>query len=402
LEQVASSSIYKARRETTMTTVMTLEGKVDKRDNQWTTIVQELGPDFASRATQHDAEDSFVAENYELMRQRKLFSAAVPAELGGGGASHAEICTLLRELGHYDGSTALAFSMHSHLLAALVWSHQHNLTPPAELVLRRIAAEELALVSTGGSDWLDGSGVAVKEGDGYRVSGRKVFSSGSPSGHLLLTSAVYDDPKDGPTVLHFAVNLKGEGVTILDDWRALGMRGTGSNSVILDGVYVPEAGVSLRRPQGKWHRFFDVIAPLALPLVMSVYVGVAEAARDIALSRAVRKKDEPTVQGLIGEMDTELLAAQNALQSMIELAATDYEPNLHNSNLTFRYKTLAVRGVIHTVEKAMEVVGGASYFRSLGLERCFRDVQGARFHPLQEQRQYMFSGRVALGLDPVE
>src|SRR5918999_1103856 len=151
LGQVASSGIYKARRETTMTTVMTLERKADKRDNQWSTIAQELGPDFASRATQHDAEDSFVAENYEAMRQRKLFSAAVPIELGGGGASHAEICAVLRELAHYDGSTALAFSMHSHLLAALLWRHQHNLTPPVEPVLRRIAAEELVLVGTGAS-----------------------------------------------------------------------------------------------------------------------------------------------------------------------------------------------------------------------------------------------------------
>src|ERR687895_2082019 len=198
------------------------------KDNPWISIVGELGPDFASRAAQHDAEDSFVAENYEAMRQRKLFSAAVPAELGGGGASHGQICAVLRELAHYDSSTALAFSMHSHLLATLVWSHQHHLTPPAEPLLRRIAAEELVLVSTGGSDWLDGSGVALKEDGGYRVSGRKVFSSGAPSGHLLLTTAVYDDPEGGPTVLHFAVNLKGEGVTILDDWRTLGMRGTGS------------------------------------------------------------------------------------------------------------------------------------------------------------------------------
>jgi alkylation response protein AidB-like acyl-CoA dehydrogenase len=371
------------------------------KDNLWVTIVGELGPDFASRAAQHDAEDSFVAENYEAMRQRKLFSAAVPAELGGGGALHGQICTVLRELAHYDGSTALAFSMHSHLLAALLWRHQHNLAPPAEPILRRIAAEELVLVSTGGSDWLDGSGVAVKEGDGYRVSGRKIFGSGSPSGHLLLTSAVYDDPQDGSTVLHFAVNLKGEGVTILDDWRTLGMRSTGSNTIILDQVYIPEAGISVRRPKGKWHRFFDIISPLAWPLVMSVYVGVAEAACDIALPQAAKKKDDPLVQELVGEMDTELLSAQNALQSMIELAGTDYEPNLYNSSLTYQRKTLAGRGAVRAVEKAMEIVGGSSFFRSLGLERCFRDVQGVRFHPFQERRQYLFSGRVALGLDPV-
>ena len=141
-----------------MAIVTTSKRDSDKTDSRWTAIVRELGPDIASRAAQHDADDPFVAENYELMRQSKLFSAAVPANLGGGGASHAEICVVIRELAHYDGSTALAFSMHSHLLAALVWRHRHNLTPPSEPALRRTASEELVLVSTGGSDWLDGSG----------------------------------------------------------------------------------------------------------------------------------------------------------------------------------------------------------------------------------------------------
>ncbi len=372
----------------------------DSTDSKWVTIAHDLGPDFASRAAQHDSEGSFVADNYEMMRQSKLFSAAVPAELGGGGASHSEICALLRELAHYDGSTALAFSMHSHLLARLVWSHQHNQTPPTQTVLRRIATEEIILVTSGGSDWVDGSGVAVKEDGGYRVEGRKVFGSGSPFGDLYLTSAVYDDPKDGPTVLHFAMNLKGEGVAILDDWHTLGMRGSGSN--ILDGVYIPEAAISARRPRGKWHTSFDIISPLAFPLINSVYVGIAEAARDIALSQAARKKEDHVVQDLVGEMDTELLMAQSALQGMIDLAATDFEPSIHNSNLVARYKTITVRGAIRTVEKAMEVAGGSSFFRNLGLERCFRDIQAARYHPFQERRQYAFSGRVALGLDPVE
>jgi indole-3-acetate monooxygenase len=106
-----------------MATATASEGRAGKRDNQWIATARELGTGFASRAAHHDAEDSFVAENYELMRQRKLFSAAVPVELGGGGASHAEMGAVLRELAHHDGSTALAFSMHSHLLAALVWRH---------------------------------------------------------------------------------------------------------------------------------------------------------------------------------------------------------------------------------------------------------------------------------------
>ena len=56
---------------------------------------------------------------------------------------------------------------------------------------------------------------------------------------------------------------------------------------------------------------------------------------------------------------------------------------------------------MQTVEKAFEVVGGGALFRSVGLERLLRDLHGAQFHPLQEKRQHLFTGRVALGLDPV-
>jgi hypothetical protein len=37
----------------------------------------------------------------------------------------------------------------------------------------------------------------------------------------------------------------------------------------------------------------------------------------------------------------------------------------------------------------------------MGLERLFRDIQGIRFHPMYERRQYLFSGRIALGQDPI-
>src|SRR5690606_16990227 len=125
---------------------------------------------------------SFVADNYLELKQHRVFSAGVPAELEGGGASHAELCALVRELAHHCGSTALALSMHTHLLAATVWRWRQG--QPVEPLLRRIAAEQLVLISTGASDWLESSGNAEKVDGGYRVTARKVFCSGCPMGDL--------------------------------------------------------------------------------------------------------------------------------------------------------------------------------------------------------------------------
>src|SRR5690349_2241902 len=79
----------------------------------WLAVARELGPGFASRAAAYDANDSFPLENYRELKARRVFSAGVPAELGGGGASYAALCAMLRELGRHCGATALALSMHT-------------------------------------------------------------------------------------------------------------------------------------------------------------------------------------------------------------------------------------------------------------------------------------------------
>src|SRR6267142_2109041 len=66
----------------------------------WVAVAEELLPAFAARAPQHDADDTFVADNFAELRRRRLFSAAVPTELGGGGALPAEMCDVLRTLAH--------------------------------------------------------------------------------------------------------------------------------------------------------------------------------------------------------------------------------------------------------------------------------------------------------------
>jgi alkylation response protein AidB-like acyl-CoA dehydrogenase len=363
----------------------------------WTALAHELGPRFAARAAAHDATDAFVAENYRELRQHRVFSAGVPAELGGGGASHLELSSMLRVLAHSCSSTALALAMHTHQVAIPAWRWRRE-GGPAEPLLRRVAAEQLVLVTSGGSDWLAGSGRAQKVDGGYRVTAHKVFASGSPAGDLFMTMAVYDDPDAGPTVLHVAIPFDAPGVTVQDTWRTLGLRATGSNDVQLENVFVPEAAVGVRRPAGRWSPAWHVVATIALPLIYSVYVGVAEAARDLALRQAAARRQDAGTQDLVGAMDTALATARMALRQMTDAAACGHmAPETTNAVLIGR--TVAGEAAIRTVDLAMDVAAGAGYFRSLGLERLFRDVQGARYHPVRGGAQRRYSGRLALGLD---
>jgi alkylation response protein AidB-like acyl-CoA dehydrogenase len=371
--------------------------RLDMQTQSWTAKADLLARDFAARAAAHDAEDRFVAENFAQLKAEGFFKMHVPVELGGAGASYRELCDVVRRLAAACGSTALAFSMHSHLAAVAAWRWR-NEKAPTEGMLKRVAAENLILISSGGSDWLKSAGTATKVDGGFRIKARKVFSSGSPAGDLLSTSAVYDDPQAGPTVLHFAVPFKAEGVKIHDTWRVLGMRATGSNDVELNDVFVPDAAIAGRRPQGKWHPLFHAISMLAFPIIYSAYMGVADGAREKAITVARKKPDDGHLAYLAGEMENAHATADIALADMIRIAETD-KPGPETTSRSMIRRTLVGQNAIKTVERAMELAGGAAFYRSLGLERAFRDVQAARFHPLQEKPQLLYAGRITLGLD---
>jgi alkylation response protein AidB-like acyl-CoA dehydrogenase len=363
----------------------------------WDAVAERVAETLAAHAAARDADETFVFEGYQALKDAGLFKALVPVEFGGYGATNTEICRVIRRLGAACGSTALAFSMHSHLVSVAAWRWRHQ-NAPTDGLLKRVAAENLVLVSSGGSDWLASGGAATKADGGFHINARKVFSSGCLAGDLLMTSAVYQDPEAGPTVLHFAVPLKGQGVTIHETWRVLGMRGTGSHDVELKDVFVADAAISGKRPQGPWHPLFHIISMIAFSLVYSAYVGVAEGARAKALTIARKKPADDTLAYLVGDMENAFTSARLALDEMIAVAeSTAWSPELTSRAMIAR--TLTGDAAIRTVSCAMQVAGGSSFYRDVGLERAFRDVQGARFHPLQEKPQLRYTGRVALGWD---
>jgi alkylation response protein AidB-like acyl-CoA dehydrogenase len=160
---------------------------------------------------------------------------------------------------------------------------------------------------------------------------------------------------------------------------------------------VPEAGVAARRKAGEWHPLFQIIATIAFPLVYSAYLGVAESARDTAIGLAKRKPANHHVIELAGRMETELTAARLAHESMLAAVRLN-APSADTVNQVMIGRQLVTRHAIAAVDLAMELAGGAGFYRSAGLERKFRDIQGARYHPLQSGPQAEYAGAMALGL----
>lgn len=355
-----------------------------------------VGQEIAAHAVRHDVEGTFVTESLDALRAAGLLALAVPTELGGLGATTRQVAAVQRELAHHCGSTALASSMHQHVVAFTAWRYRRGLAG-AEGTLRRVADEGIVLVSTGGADWTSPRGMATKVEGGYRVSGRKVFASRSTHGNVMSTMFAFDDPEQGMRVLNMAVPIA-EGVTVLDNWDSLGMRGTASNDIVIDDVFVPDERVLANRPFGTIDPPLQVIGSIALPIIAGVYLGVAERAYEAALEAAASKVDDPIVQRQVGLMSHRLQIASWALDRAYDEIGDDPDPSMRAFAAALAAKREIALAGIEVCDIAMEVGGGAAFFKGSVIERAYRDIRAAKFHPLTPEQTLVHAGKLALGL----
>jgi acyl-CoA dehydrogenase len=292
-----------------------IDMKKSEMKQDWLAIAKSLAQEFSARASDYDDEGDFVHQNYADLRDYKLFSAGIPAELGGGGASYEDLCGIIREIGGQCGSTGLTYAMHSHPVAVNVIKYLKG-DEKAKAALTKIAANEFIIAGTGANDWLTSNGDAVASDGGFLVNAHKRFVSGGPGADLFVTSAQFDGP-DGQEVLHFAIPFKTDGIQIQSNWDTHGMRGTGSNDVLMKNVFVPAEAIVARRPVGVWHPMWDMILPIALPMIVSCYVGMAETAVNLAVTNA---KNKPHLAQVVGEMQNELAIAQMAVDDMVRMS----------------------------------------------------------------------------------
>jgi alkylation response protein AidB-like acyl-CoA dehydrogenase len=233
---------------------------------------------------------------------------------------------------------------------------------------------------------------AVRVAGGYRITGRKTFSTLSPAlTWIMVTAGIDGDERVGQFV------VRGEDVEIVETWNVLGMRATGSHDIVLKDVFVPEDRiVAIAKPGEKTERNNDGGGwMLHIP---ACYLGVSLAARDFAMQYAATYQpnslphpiaDVPHVEQKLGEMELKLLAARTL---MYDLATRWDEASLADrASLRPKFgaaKTLATNAANEVVDLAMRVVGGRSLSKDLPLERYYRDVRAGLHNPPMDDVVY--------------
>ncbi|MFN0027282.1 MAG: acyl-CoA dehydrogenase family protein [Acidimicrobiales bacterium] len=360
--------------------------------------IEQVGQRLSMGVAERDRLGVLPPEVFEELRASGLTALLVPVEVGGSGATFAETGAMLRQLGRHDPATAVTLSMHTHLVAAQVWRY-HRAIPGAQAVLEKVVGGAV-LISTGASDWLPSNGTVTRVADGYRVSARKSPASGCEAGQVLVTSARWEGGPDGPSVIHFAVPMNAPGVSIERTWDTLGLRASGSHTVVLQDVFVPDAAVSLIRPADRWHPVWNTVLGVALPLIMAAYLGIADRAATLARASAAKASGPHALYQLGNVLNAHTIANDVVGAMLGEADNLRFDATDEYAARTLSRKTVAAEAIIETVRLALEVVGGCGFTRSHEMERLLRDAHGALFHPLPKGRQLLLSANVALGLSP--
>jgi alkylation response protein AidB-like acyl-CoA dehydrogenase len=201
-------------------------------------------------------------------------------------------------------------------------------------------------------------------------------------------------------------------MTIHDDWDALGMRASGSNSVSFDGVELPEPALRGGFPAGVAAPYMDTNLSAGL-FHASASLGIAEQAQRIATAALAARPAaglDGRGQTLVAESAIALVACRGALSRSATLvedhhAREDGPKDPGRVTALFAEvqatKAFVNEAAVRVVDQALALSGGAGYRSGHPLARAYRDVRaGAFMHPLGANRAYDFVGSVALGREP--
>jgi alkylation response protein AidB-like acyl-CoA dehydrogenase len=383
--------------------------------------------DFATRAAAHDREGTFPFENIEALKASGYLYAPVPKEYGGLGVESVhDTFVATSRLAEGDPSITLGSNMHVTTLMTLarVWRiavRRENAVRASVLgaTMRGIVDSGAvigAAVSEPDQDLTRQNTTAHRDADGWILNGRKIFSSMAPAATHFGTTMDYIDDEGVERYAFAIVPRDTPGVTVNDDWDAMGMRASGSVSVAFDNVRF--AGPGRGAPAGVLSAEFldDYITSGAAHA--SASIGIAESTQALAVGAVqakVAKKGEgwvrPTVRHLAAENAIDLSAMRAIFGRALESVDRYYAEHpvsrgtLDETHAVYaevqHAKAFVNAASVRIVDRALTIAGGAGYANGHPLSRLYRDARaGAFMHPLGANIAYEYIGGVALGMPP--
>ncbi|MFS2171348.1 acyl-CoA dehydrogenase family protein [Priestia megaterium] len=359
---------------------------VNKNQKSTYEKLQPLVEKFKKRAFKIDEEGTFPFENIQELKEAGYTRLSLESKYGGDELRLYDFLLFQELIAQGDASTALSIGWHMGITMDLrekkPWNQQM-----LDFIFKEI--EKGALINTAATEPKTGSPTrggkpettAVKTKEGWRVNGRKTFTTMSPVLNYFLVKASIEGEEE---IGLFLIPRETSGLSIEETWDMIAMRGTGSHDLVLENVDIKHdflverlGGFKKNEPSG-W-----------LLHIPACYMGTAIAARDYAVAFATEYSPNsiegtiselPNVQRLVGEMELELMQARHFMYSV----ASTWDETSDRATLAGELaavKHVVTNSACTVVDKAMRVVGARSLQRSNPLQRYYRDVRAGLHNP---------------------
>ncbi len=372
---------------------------------------------IAPSAQAIDEEGRFPSESFAALRAAGLLGLAVHREYGGLGCGlHGNILVeimAVEELARGCSSTSQIFHNHNGCIGILYYLASAD---QQQRFSREIVADGALHVVWGGETGktvYDIRTIATRVDVGYRINGTKVFSSGSAGATWFLPAVVESGKALAEGMLLPLVHRNNPGVTLLNDWDAMGQRGTASGTTVFKDCFVPDGDV-LGAP-GDYYKLL-LFGPFFQLGWAALYVGQARGAlaagidyvreksrrwADAPIERAV---EDPYIRGHVADMSTRIEAARQLLY----VAARALEHAHENPALrpeaaiaVYRAKVFATETALDVTSRIFQIMGArAAGKRSNNLDRYWRNVRTFTLHDPVDWKRHTIGKYLLEGTSP--
>ena len=382
---------------------------------------REHAADFATRADEHDRENTFPTENYEAMKASGYAQMTLPERFGGENVDLLELAACQEQLAQGCGGTAIGMNMHVFGVGAL--AEDAKQASPArkaqvEMLLTMMASSKAILcgsfseIGQAGAYFLPATKATRADG-GWKINGVKSYNSNFPAADFVgALCHLLDHPDGDDMVAMIGVPKSSEGVSGMgaESWDVMGVRASASYDVKFEDVFVPDvimppavpADQALLGGMDAFLSWFNVT-------ISACYLGIAQAATDWAIIYAKERTPAteerplshmPGIQYQIGEM----VALNETSRALIRASAEDWLAKpwdaLETSEKGSICKYTVTNNSVRSVSLAMDIAGGPGLFRRFGLERLYRDVRAGKAHPPSDVNALELIAKRVLGIDP--
>ena len=367
---------------------------------------QLLSKQFSAQASERDLERQLPYDAFDQLRAHGLQAIRVPKAFGGPGGSVRELIEMTRVLSQGDSNISQALSPHLLVVdSLLLWGTLEQ----QEKIFSDLLSGQIinnAFAERGGKFVGDIATRLTADGDGFRLNGRKFYSTGALLADQLYVTAIMDD---GVFALIYVPCRRG-GLELIDDWDGMGQRTTASGSTVFNNVRV-ERGEVVPLPKFATERTY--FGALAQSVHVAIDTGIAAAALEDAVdfantkarpmpeSGVDRQADDPYVISSIGHM----AIATHQAEAMLSRALGYLEPAIaaqldgtasgqdldrllsEASVAVAEAKAVATEASLRVSEMIFSIGGASATLRQYNFDRHWRN---ARTHTTHDPVSYKY------------